>query len=791
MPDQQNRITELEKKLERLLSKQERFAEELMVLYKEIEDLKKQGSKAGTGNPKAEVPPLKATPETAAASVQQTSDVLNTGEERNRAKGTIPKPEPTRPKRSLGKSGLEKFIGENLINKIGIAITVIGVAIGAKYSIDNDLISPLTRIILGYLFGLGLLGFAIKLKKNYKNYSAVLTSGALAILYFITFAAYNFYGLYGQLTSFGLMVLFTVFGVVASLHYDKQVIAHIGLVGAYAVPFLLSDGSGQVSVLFGYMAIINIGILAISIKRYWKPLFYSAFVFTWLIFVSWCLFSYEPELHFGTALGFSALFHIVFYLTFLLNKLANKETFLKSDVVLLLLNSFIFYGIGYGLLNSHTTGERFLGLFTIGNAMVHFIVCLVLYRKKLADRDLFHLIAGMVLVFITIAIPVQLDGNWVTLLWITTAVLLFWIGRTQKIGFYEYLAYPLILLAFVSLVHDWSQGYSLNGYDSPSTTRFVANIYFFTSLIFITALGLINRVHRKNIEGMPSNFTKMARYGLPGMFLVVLYLSFHLEIEHYWRQSFIGSAIVLNDDGLGEKTVYNYDLKDHGIIWTLNYALAFLMALAFVNILKIKDRTLAIFTLLPGLLTSLLFLSLGLYTLSELREGYLSRSLAEYYDIGFANLGIRYVAIAFFIGFLVAIRKLVQQPFMKMDLKIPFELAMQVSILWILSSELLNWMDIMGSNQMYKLGLSILWGVYSLALIVVGIWKQRKYLRFGAIGLFGLTLLKLFFYDIASLSTLSKTIVFVSLGVLLLIISFLYNKYKNLISDEKTDSTPQ
>ena len=52
----------------------------------------------------------------------------------------------------------EKFIGENLINKIGIAILIIGVGIGAKFSIENDFISPLTRVILGYLFGLGLLG---------------------------------------------------------------------------------------------------------------------------------------------------------------------------------------------------------------------------------------------------------------------------------------------------------------------------------------------------------------------------------------------------------------------------------------------------------------------------------------------------------------------------------------------------------------------------------------------------------------------------------------------------------
>ena len=93
-------------------------------------------------------------------------------------------------------------------------------------------------------------------------------------------------------------------------------------------------------------------------------------------------------------------------------------------------------------------------------------------------------------------------------------------------------------------------------------------------------------------------------------------------------------------------------------------------------------------------------------------------------------------------------------------------------------------MDLSGSDQSYKLGLSILWGLYALLLIAIGIWKKKKHLRIGAIILFSLTLIKLFFYDISSLNTISKTIVFVSLGILLLIISFLYNKYKHIISDE-------
>ena len=92
-------------------------------------------------------------------------------------------------------------------------------------------------------------------------------------------------------------------------------------------------------------------------------------------------------------------------------------------------------------------------------------------------------------------------------------------------------------------------------------------------------------------------------------------------------------------------------------------------------------------------------------------------------------------------------------------------------------------MDVMNSTQSYKLGLSILWGVFALSVIVIGIWKGKKHLRIGAMALFAITLVKLFFYDIADLNTISKTIVLVSLGVLLLISSFLYNKYKNRIAD--------
>jgi uncharacterized membrane protein len=178
----------------------------------------------------------------------------------------------------------EKFIGENLIMKLGILIVLIGVAIGGKYALEHQLLSPTMRIIIGTLFGAALQGVAIKLKKEYKKLSAVLASGAMATLYFMTYFAYDFYGLIPMPVAFVLMTLITVATVWQACTYDMEVIAIIGLVAAYVIPFMLSTGEGSPWALFSYISIINAGVMFISVKRYWRILFVSAYVSSWFIY---------------------------------------------------------------------------------------------------------------------------------------------------------------------------------------------------------------------------------------------------------------------------------------------------------------------------------------------------------------------------------------------------------------------------------------------------------------------------------------------------------------------------
>ncbi|HKK38367.1 MAG TPA: DUF2339 domain-containing protein [Cryomorphaceae bacterium] len=772
-------------RLDVLIKKQADFFKEVEILKSEIDQLRYGSERKTSEQPKQVV---SHEPEVVSEPRQhkETTAERELTERRKFAEVRSKRPSRKGPK---SKSDLEKFIGENLISKIGIAITIIGVAIGAKYSIEHDLINPLTRIILGYIAGLGLLGFGIKLKKNYTNYSAVLVSGAIAIMYFITFAAYDFYFLIPQLPAFALMVIFTAFGVVAAISYNQQVIAHIGLVGAYSVPFLLSDGSGKVATLYAYMAIINIGILAISFQRYWKAMYYSAFGLSWLIYLGWFVTDYSNADYFQVALIFATVFFLIFYATFLAYKLLRKEEFKSTDVALLLINSFIFYGLGYAILSDNETGKHLLGAFTLANAVFHFGVAILIYRQKNIDQKLSNFITGLVLVFITIAIPVQLDGGWVTLLWTGQATLLFWLGRTKKTPFYERLSYPLMALAFVSLNHDWATSYhNYYGASDHLSVTPVFNVHFLTSLLFIAAFSFINFVKLQTVSGdipYKRNLQNFISFAIPAALLYAMYFSIYLEISNYWTQLFIDSQIELNE----APSEYGYrasnsDLLKFKSIWIINYTMLFLTALAFANFKKIKSQVLGVANMIFIAFAMFYFLTSGLYVLSELRENYLAQHLSEYYNIGIYHIAIRYISIAFFALMMFTGYKYLKQNFMKFDLRTVFNILLHASVLWILSSELIHLLEMAGSSNSYKLGLTILWGIYALFMISLGISRSRKYLRIAAFVVLGITLVKLFFYDISNLDTIAKTIVFVSIGILLLIISFLYNKYKQIISNE-------
>ncbi len=84
-----------------------------------------------------------------------------------------------------------------------------------------------------------------------------------------------------------------------------------------------------------------------------------------------------------------------------------------------------------------------------------------------------------------------------------------------------------------------------------------------------------------------------------------------------------------------------------------------------------------------------------------------------------------------------------------------------------------------------KAGLTITWAIFSFITIWLGMRYKNKTLRIIALSIFTIALLKLFLFDIRNISEGGKIAAFIMLGVLLLVISFMYQRLKKMIIDNE------
>jgi uncharacterized membrane protein len=107
-------------------------------------------------------------------------------------------------------------------------------------------------------------------------------------------------------------------------------------------------------------------------------------------------------------------------------------------------------------------------------------------------------------------------------------------------------------------------------------------------------------------------------------------------------------------------------------------------------------------------------------------------------------------------------------------------------VFWFTISGTLKFFDEFNHlEEMSSLVISVLWGIYALILFIAGIAKESTPARTAGFLMASLTITKVFLYDISSLKTIYRVLSFVVLGVILLIISFIYQKKVRRISDEE------
>jgi len=142
-----------------------------------------------------------------------------------------------------------------------------------KYSIERGLITPTMRVVLGTVVGIGsLIGSRWLRPRGYPYPAAALAGGGIVVLYGAFWAAHALYGLIGLVPSLVLMMLVTTAACLLAVADTSLIIAVLGLVGGFATPLLLSSGADRPIGLFGYVLLLDLGLLTVGYKRNWPAL---------------------------------------------------------------------------------------------------------------------------------------------------------------------------------------------------------------------------------------------------------------------------------------------------------------------------------------------------------------------------------------------------------------------------------------------------------------------------------------------------------------------------------------
>src|SRR5213079_3350306 len=169
----------------------------------------------------------------------------------------------------------EQFMGAKLFAWIGGLALFLGVAFFVKYSFEHNLIPPELRVAIGFLVGASLLigGLLLKRKENAVTAQTLCATGIL-ILYAVTFACRSFYhfAFFGLIPTFLLMTLITAVAFLLAVRLDAIMVAILGMAGGFLTPILLSTGQDNPLGLFGYVALLDIGLLLVARRKQWSPL---------------------------------------------------------------------------------------------------------------------------------------------------------------------------------------------------------------------------------------------------------------------------------------------------------------------------------------------------------------------------------------------------------------------------------------------------------------------------------------------------------------------------------------
>ena len=346
---------------------------------------------------------------------------------------TPPPAEPEPRRLSVLEPVMQWLVGGNTVLKVGIIILFFGVAFLIKYAADSGILPIELRLAGVAAAGIAFLvgGFRLRDRGAVQSaYGLALQGAGIGILYLSIFGAFRFYHLLPGGFAFALMVAVVGLSAALAVLQNSLALAAFGSVGGFLAPLLASSGGGSHVALFSFYALLNTGIFAIAWFRSWRLLNLIGFVFTFGIGSLWGAWSYRPE-DFASTEPFLIL-AFLFYAAIAVLYALREAPRLRSvvDGTLVFGTPMIAFGLQAKLVGEFEYGAAY-------SALAVALFYLGLTRWLLArQRDDLRLLAESFLalgvIFLTLAVPLALDGRWTAATWALEGAAIVWAGSRQN-----------------------------------------------------------------------------------------------------------------------------------------------------------------------------------------------------------------------------------------------------------------------------------------------------------------------------------------------------------------------
>ncbi len=634
----------------------------------------------------------------------------------------------------------EQVLSGNWLARIGVLALIIGVGFFLKLAFENNWIGETGRVVLGIIGGVALLGVGEYWRKRYPVWAQALTGGGIAILYLSIFAAFALYHLVSFFPAFGFMFLITLAAVGLALRYEAKAIAILGIIGAFVTPIILdvtasptTVGGPNPNLVLAYVLLLDAGVLGLATLRNWRWFTLLGLLGSLTLFGLW-YGEFGGQASLLLAQGTLTLIFLIFVGATTLFHILWRRTPGPADLGLMVLNAAAYFGISYGLL---WDGFRvWLGGFSLLLALFYGLLGYAALARSRENAQLTFFTVGIALVFLTIAVPVQLGGAWITVAWAAEGVVLMWLSLLLRI--YPLRLFSLGVFAIVVI--------RLMFFDIP---RSLATFQYDRFLAFMVAIA-------------------------------AMYLAAYL----LWR----GRTVIRR----GERWLFPTFLVAANLFLTI--AIPVHLGGAWVTVAWAAEGAVLLWlSFLLGIYSFRLF-SLGVFAMVVIRLMFFDTPV----NLATFQLILNDRFLAFVVGiaamYLAAYllwrgRTLIRQG--ERWLFPTFLVAANFFSLWVLSAEAISYFgsrileaggeNIRNLENARSLSLTLLWALYALALIVVGIMKRWRWVRLGGLALLCVPIGKVFVFDVFTLEQGYRIAAFLSLGVILVTGGFLYHRYSKVI----------